>query len=332
MYGIYGDIIAAAERAAEPFKETQELLEYPEVQADKAYYLSVLSQYNRLKMLSDYVSALKGALADVDALESMVAESADDAERDELYVEITALRRKASDCAAALADAIGRKHITQRAFCCFRQTPLSSKFAEQLCLQICDYLVRSGAKTEDIKRRYDKGGALTEISFFAEGEDILTRLAPLTGAHKVFIPDAKSEELCFAVTEAARAEEISDKDIKIDLFHSGGAGGQNVNKVETAVRATHIPTGLTAVCQDERSQLKNKRRAIDTLKSRLREMRESEEKRRMDADINRQFHTRNTPISFDTATSTMTDKRLKNFRQPFPLNDFAAYINGLISQ
>lgn len=332
MYGIYGDIIAAAERAAEPFKETQELLEYPEVQADKAYYLSVLSQYNRLKMLSDYVSALKGALADVDALESLVAESADDAERDELYVEITALRRKASDCAAALADALGRKHITQRAFCCFRQTPISSKFAEQLCLQICDYLVRSGAKTEDIKRRYDKGGALTEISFFAEGEDILTRLAPLTGAHKVFIPDAKSEELCFAVTEAARAEEISDKDIKIDLFHSGGAGGQNVNKVETAVRATHIPTGLTAVCQDERSQLKNKRRAIDTLKSRLREMRESEEKRRMDADINRQLHTRNTPISFDTATSTMTDKRLKNFRQPFPLNDFAAYINGLISQ
>jgi peptide chain release factor 1 len=70
---------------------------------------------------------------------------------------------------------------------------------------------------------------------------------------------------------------IDEKDLKWDIFHSGGAGGQNVNKVATAVRVTHLPTGIVVQCQDERSQLKNKTKALLILKSRLLQVREEEQ-------------------------------------------------------
>ncbi len=77
--------------------------------------------------------------------------------------------------------------------------------------------------------------------------------------------------------------EINPADLKIDTFRSGGKGGQNVNKVETAVRITHVPSGVVVACQQERSQFQNKERAMKMLKSRLYQIRKEEEEAKRDA-------------------------------------------------
>ena len=329
MYGIYDDIIGAAEKATEAFSETEELLEYPEVQADKAYYLSVLKKYNELKIIVDKLAALKKSIASERDLAELLSE-AEEKDREAIYEEMSALRRASSEFAATIADALGCKHVTERAYCRFKFTAGSSKFGTPFASLIKQYLLDRGVSVSD-ERSERKGATVTSLSFTCEGEDIITSLTPLTGAHKVFIPGAKSEEVCFAVTPAEGALDISDKDLKIDVFHSSGAGGQNINKVETAVRVTHIPSGLVVTCQDERSQLANKKRAIENIKARLGAKLARDEKTRMDADIYSQFRKKNTPISFDGASSTMTDARLKSFSGvPFPLADFKAYIDGLM--
>ena len=78
--------------------------------------------------------------------------------------------------------------------------------------------------------------------------------------------------------------EIPEKDIRIDLFCAGGAGGQHVNKTESAVRMTHIPTGLVAVCQDERSQIRNREKCFATLKARILDFKRREEEAKVGAD------------------------------------------------
>ena len=127
MCGVYGDIIAAAEKATEAFDETAELLEYPEVQADKAYYLSVLSSYNNLKNIKDILSDLKATLRDEKAAALLLSEATGE-ERDGIYDEISCLKRKAAQSAAILADAIGCKHIQERVYIRLKLTAASAKF------------------------------------------------------------------------------------------------------------------------------------------------------------------------------------------------------------
>ncbi len=334
MYGIYDNIIDATRKVLNDFEETKELLEYPEVQADKAYYLSVLSKYNQLKFLKDKLSELISALEDEKAVYALLSEASSDEERAEIYKEISSLKKTAAQTSTALADALGCKHTEESTYCRFKLKEGSSRFGAALFSLIKSDLLLHGAKIKDEKVVTAKSGFVQEISFIAEGADITSRLIPITGAHKVHTAQSPCEELCFAVTQATIIEVLSESDLKIDVFHSHGAGGQNINKVETAVRITHLPTGLSVVCQDERSQLKNKKRALETIEKRLREKSISSEKNRIEADIASQYSQKNTAVSFDAVSNTMTDTRLKGFTKiPFPLSEerFTQYLNGLMA-
>lgn len=334
MYGIYDDIIDATKKALDCFDETEELLEYPEVQADKAYYLSILSKYNNLKFLKDKLSALTETLEEEKTATDMLLDTSSEEERAIIYEEISSLKRSASMISALLSDALGCKHVEERAYCRFKLKDLSSKIGVALYELVMSDLLSRSVKIEDENVELATGGYAKEISFVAQGADVITRLMPITGAHKVFVGQSKSQELCFAVTPSARVEKVKEKDLKIDVFHSSGAGGQNVNKVETAIRVTHLPSGISVVCQDERSQLKNKKRALETIERKLKERSEQAEKKRIEADISAQYSKKNTPISFDAQSNTMSDTRLKAFEKAsFPLTDgqFTQYINGLMA-
>ena len=268
----------------------------PNLLSDAKRYRETLRDHAFLKKLETAFAAYSKTLSDIEGAESLASDPdfAEEAQREKASLEALLPEREHKVLAALLPPDPTESRNAVMEIRAGTGGEEAALFAGDLFRMYSRYCETQGWKVVVMNSNATSLDGYKEIVFTVKGEGAYGRFRFESGAHRVQrVPETEAPRrihtsaatvVVFPEADEEDEIEIPEKDLRIDLFCAGGAGGQHVNKTESAVRMTHIPTGLVAVCQDERSQIRNREKCLATLKARILDFRRREEEAKIGAD------------------------------------------------
>lgn len=276
-------MINKLEKINERYKELAELIVNPEIIADNKSYTKLAKEYSNLEPIHEKYVEYVNVNKDLNESEEMLTLESDPAMRSMINENILECKNKLSTLDEEIKilllpkDDNDEKNIIMeiRGGAGGEEASL---FGAELMRMYMRYAERHHWKVELLSLNETELGGVKEASFVIKGKGVYSRLKYESGVHRVQrVPETEASGRIHTSTSTVAVLpeheevdiELNEKELRVDVFRASGAGGQHVNKTESAIRITHLPTGIVVECQDERSQLKNKERAFSILKSKL---------------------------------------------------------------